>query len=512
MWKFYVYILLSFQLLVGDIEVVSTNRYTAAATNIDNSERFAKVNNQSSSSLLKARPIQVAENDPILNKATKLDHLCTGDRDYYLLEGDATTSDEYAKLSLGSEDTETDVESHVNHSSLVQCDSLSTNVSEESECTAAVRVYDLNKRETKILRHDIIKRSRNPVGGEANHFIDSPFGNFDNCCDVNHKSGVAAATNKSPIPSPLNTTINEFNSRILENANEARKPPRSPTKLKSIHLNRNPRKLKMSDVQQVNEAFGTSLDASAIVDELKSELKARESSVASATEQFLEHERKSDPPTVIYETVATIVVNENNHHSNNGHVIDDANHNDNNNNDSSNGGIDSESKQTNHHSEQTTELVQTSDECVNGAVVLEQCDNGIAGKTIETEEIVTKSATTETILTETSVITTETMAIITSTTSNNDLEAIERIETIETSEPDTVDHVEYRTDKYERHNDVVVRVSEHLEKSVIEDDVKSVLPSVKALAQTFSAPKDQATTPRLNRPKVCAQINSINQL
>lgn len=504
----YQYIIFIFQLLVGDIEVVSANQYTATTSGTYN-DRYTKVNQLSSQT---AQPIQVDENDPILNKATKLDHLCTGDRDYYLLESDATTAEEYAKLSLGSESTIND--SHVNHLSLAQCDdSLSTTVSEESEfCTAAVRVYDLNKRETKILRHDIIKRSRNPVGGDSHNLIDSSFGNFDNCCNDKSKNSAKS------ICSPLNTTIQQFNSHILENANEPRKPPRSPTKLKSVHLNRNPRKLKMSDVQQVNEAFGTSLDAT-IVDELKNELKARES-LATATENLLTSERKSSSinddsaNASIYET---ITVNENN-----GHVIDDVN-NDNNNNDSNrssnnqdvnenvaNDNVDA--TQINNAAQTANESITTiitttttsSEDGITGAPSLVQRDNGID----ETDEIVTELTTT-TISATTSSITTKTTAII---TTNYDIEqnhvSAEAVDAA--AESQTIEHVQYRNEKIERHNDIVVSVKELTEKSVIEEDVISVLPSVKALAQTFSMQKEEAVTPKLNRPKVRKQHKYIS--
>lgn len=165
----------------------------------------------------KKQPIRVDENSPILAKATKVESLCTVDRDYYMLDADSATDAELNNLSLQ------------------QSDSLSTTISEESD---SIHVYDLNKRETKILRHGIIKLSRNPVG----EFDDT----HSHTSSTGERLSIAAS-------SPLESTIQQFNQKIFEHAKETRKPPRSPTKLKSVHLNRNPRKFNMADLQLSSE-------------------------------------------------------------------------------------------------------------------------------------------------------------------------------------------------------------------------------------------------------------------
>lgn len=56
---------------------------------------------------------------------------------------------------------------------------------------------------------------------------------------------------------------------------------------------------------------------------------------------------------------------------------------------------------------------------------------------------------------------------------------------------------------FERNHEVIVQVNEHKEKSVIEEDVISALPSVKALARTFAVKSNTDTVPeKLQRPKV----------
>lgn len=162
--------------------------------------------------LNKKQPIRVDENNPILAKATKVDALCTDKRDYYLLDAGAATDADLTSLSLQ------------------QSDSISTTVSDESD---SIRVYDLDKRETKILRHGIIKRSRNPIG------------EFDETL-TNNLTGPT-------LSSPLEATIQQFNRKIFEHAKETRKPPISPNKLSSVHLNRSPRNSKMADVHLSSE-------------------------------------------------------------------------------------------------------------------------------------------------------------------------------------------------------------------------------------------------------------------
>lgn len=163
----------------------------------------------------KKQPIRVDENSPILAKATKVEALCTVDRDYYLLDADAAT------------------EADLNNLSLQQSDSLSTSISEESD---SIHVYDLNKRETKILRHGIIKLSRNPVGE----------------IDDTHTNSLTRRLSAST-SSPLDSKIQQFNTKIFEHAKETRKPPISLTKLKSVYLNRNPRQFKMADMHLSSE-------------------------------------------------------------------------------------------------------------------------------------------------------------------------------------------------------------------------------------------------------------------
>lgn len=424
---------------IGDIEVVSTTQTQPTYSN--------HLENRTDT-LRKVQPIQVDESDPILDKAKKLDHLCTEDRDYFLLQSDTVTAEEYAKLSLDSETTD---DSHVQQLSLPHCDdSLSTTVSEESECTAAVRVYDLNKRETKILRHDIIKRSRNPIGGES---INS-FDNFGNCC-----SGINA---KDRSNSPLQTTIQQFNSRLLENVHETRKPPKSPTKLKSTHLNRNPRKLKMSDVQLMNDAFGTSLDPK-IIDELKrknGEIEQNEPTIVSdivdknvitATEQLLENERE-------FSTVSTVIITE-----------------------------------SNEIQCQESDIKQQSDESAvhdHETVVQNVLVNESANcETTNTQDLQNRNENVES-----NNVTTE-CELIELLTSQNQT-------TVESHVSITNNHIQSQVTNYERNHEVRVQVNEHKEKSVIEEDVIGALPSVKELARTFSTKTTNTVPEKIQQPKV----------
>ncbi|XP_031621814.1 putative uncharacterized protein DDB_G0291812 isoform X7 [Contarinia nasturtii] len=418
---------------IGDIEVVSTTQTQQTYSN--------HLENQTET-LRKVQPIQVDESDPILNKATKLDHLCTEDRDYFLLQSNTVTAEEYAKLSLDSETTD---DSHVQQLSLPHCDdSLSTTVSEESECTAAVRVYDLNKRETKILRHDIIKRSRNPIGGET---INS-FDNFGNCCSETYT--------KERSDSPLQTTIKQLNSRLLENVNETRKPPRSPTKLKSTHLNRNPRKLKMSDVQLMNDAFGTSLDPK-IIDELKrknGEIDEVESTnvthdfdknLINATEQLLDKEREFSKVSKEFDEEIQCQESDIKQQSDESTVSDCEN--------------------------AQNVLVNASANCESTNTTNVQDDN---------ENIENNCVTTEC----------ETMDLLTSHSQT----------TIESPVPISNNQIQSQVTNYERNHEVIVQVNEHKEKSVIEEDVIGALPSVKELARTFST-KTNTVPEKLHRPK-----------
>lgn len=514
------------QLLVGDIEVVTTEESThhTADFGYGTTTQLASNSNQKQAQAKQvhtartAAAIQVAENDPILHRATKLDHLCTSDRDYFLLECDTITADECAKLSLGSETTTTttDPDSHVQQlSSLPHCDdSLSTTVSEESDCTVAVRVYDLNKRETKILRHDIIKRSRNPVGGAdlLNTTSSTLLNNLGNCCSSSNS----------------NTSINQ--QQLQENVST--KPPRSPTnKLRSVHLNRNPRKLKMADVQLMNDAFGTSLDPK-IIDELKrknGEIHEEITSdaitssspepnnsavVVSVTENLLESERNASEVRTddLPEKVASIEIQQ---------------------------------QQPNHDeyaSDATITTVVTADDNMDHELVNEsanKCDEANNNTTISISNGNGNKidTTTNTIITTTTISTTTsaTSATIISEKNNNIINS-NSITTMESAEPLSNESmplpIETTTntmvDKsqimvgaimheqkssstsnqhvktFERSYEVIVQVNEHKEKSVIEEDVIPALPSVKELARSFSTKRDPDT--RLEklqqRPKV----------
>lgn len=254
-------------MLVRDVEVVS-------------SREFGEKSEASYDLLYRAQPIQVDADDPILEKATKLNQLCTSDRDYYLL--DEPSPEEYSKLSFTSEE-------NLQPSSLQQCDSLSTTVSEDSDY-AAVRVYDLNKRETKILRHDIIKQSRNPVG-ELTTPPDTPI----------------VAT----ISVQLEPTVHRYKERISENTKETQRSPILPTKLSSAYLNRSPRKFKMADVSEKNnEAVATTAPAKANEEEPNT---TKPKSLETA-EQFMaaEFEQKSNDANLIASSATeSLLQNEN---------------------------------------------------------------------------------------------------------------------------------------------------------------------------------------------------------
>ncbi|XP_055318924.1 uncharacterized protein LOC129576891 isoform X3 [Sitodiplosis mosellana] len=548
-------------LLVGDIEVVSTTESNACIQS-DSGGSFTEAHSTTkiaTTTLHTAQPIQVDEHDPILDKATKLDHLCSKDRDYYLLHSEAVSAEEYAKLSLGSETTATDDDSigHVQQSSsLPHCDdSLSTTVSEESDCTATVRVYDLNKRETKILRHDIIKRSRNPVGGESINTFD----NLGNCCSEITATATTTTTTttstfrsvKERSDSPLQSTIQHFNSRILENANETRKPPRSPTKLKSIHLNRNPRKLKMADVQLMNDAFGTSLDPK-IIDELKQQRQSNgdifseiESStvaivvnsggdsdkdLGTATEQLLDSERESSKVCVVQsetttakaaaaaEVVATTTQCQVLEKPQEEEAVEQKPQEE----EPDQEQQQQEHAQLKHESEQQFELEKpemqteqsqeqqqseepvvcaehTKDVLVNVSAsdhISDEFDDDYTDAQNDqhhngNDEIHCFMADRET-------------AIDVPTTKNDDNDNYATAADDQYVEHISNEHCEHNHVKaaFERNSEVIVQVNEHKEKSVIEEDVISALPSVKALARTFSTKNNTNTVPeKLQRPK-----------
>lgn len=443
------------QLLVGDIELVSTTHIARTQS--------SSLHTSEQSALHTAKPIQVDEDDPILEKATKLDHLCTDDRDFFLLESDAVTAEEYAKLSLGSETTD---DSHVQQLSLPHCDdSLSTTVSEESECTAAVRVYDLNKRETKILRHDIIKQSRNSIGGES---INS-FDHLGNCCNA------TIAVERAD--SPLQSAIQQFNSRILENVHETRKPPRSPTKLRSVHLNRSPRKLKMADVQLMNDAFGTSLDPK-IIDEIKRTSSASVEQVDSSTENGAAADNLV--------TNDLVIATENLLHS-----------------ERESSQICGDFVQTECHESNIEQAAEEPAIIVDSAPeVLTQCNESA---TDDNSNVQIHTEIIENNQVEVNSKPAELPPVIIETTIESNIENVGDSTEIDAEEL-TLNEKNLRqvTTIYERHHDVIVQVNEHKEKSVIEEEVIPALPSVKELARTFSNNKtdDDIRPERLNRPKV----------
>lgn len=172
-------------MLVRDIEVVSSNDHSPSAPIV----------------LYKAKPIRVEEDHPILERAVKLDALCTEDRDFYLLSGE-----EVSKLSPHSSDDAINASFH--HQ---QSDSLT--LSEDSDTT---RIYDLSSRETKILRHDIIKKSRNPVGESS---TGTPPTSPVELFHISPSTG-------------LDKTIQQLTHKILGSSKDVRKTSVSPKKLK----------------------------------------------------------------------------------------------------------------------------------------------------------------------------------------------------------------------------------------------------------------------------------------
>lgn len=560
------------QLLVGDIEVVSTTENIARIQSRNGASTARNSSTNLTTTLHTTQPIQVDENDPILDKATKLEQLCSKDRDYYLLRSESVSAEEYAKLSLGSETTTDDSIGHVQQSSspLPHCDdSISTTVSEESDCAVAVRVYDLNKRETKILRHDIIKRSRNPVGGESINTFD----NLGNCCSetaITTVTSTATLNVKERSDSPLSTTIQHFDSRILENANETRKPPRSPTKLKSIHLNRNPRKLKMADVQLMNDAFGTSLDPK-IIDELKQQRQnngdiengiesstaaigvhsSSDKDLATATEQLLSSERESSKVCVLEnETITTTTTTTTITTTVESTAVAD---------EASAAAVtvttqcqELEKPQQEVSAEQTEQKPQESeleqqeqrqqDEVDEEPVQLKQETEQqlesakpelatakpqeeqeqpevpvVSNADNEKNVLVNESASIDDVYADAQneqhhngnnefhcVMADSDAAHVPATTKHddNDNHVPSSDHPFDNVSDDHSHHHHVKT-VFERNHEVIVQVNEHKEKSVIEEDVISALPSVKALARTFAVKNDTNTVPeKLQRPKV----------
>lgn len=244
----------------------------------------------------------------IANKAEKLEHFCIDDREYYLLKTEAVAVDEYTKLSLSSENSD---DSHIPSLSLNHFDdSLLTTVSDESECATAVHVYNLSKCETKILRHNIIKRSRTPIGG----VLKDSFHRLGNCCDsINDHNSQDDST------SELRSTVKDFSNHVSETIEtDEIKSIRSTVQLKSVHPNSTPRKLKMDNVQLINNALDTSLDAKD-VDELqlndKHDLVLAENieiDTIAATKKLIQSERNNICVDSDYDDIQTREYVENN--------------------------------------------------------------------------------------------------------------------------------------------------------------------------------------------------------
>lgn len=397
-----------FQFVIGDFQVVSDTNP------IDTSREL--------------REVKI-----IANKAEKLDHLCIDDREYYLLKSEAV--DEYTKLSLSSENTD---DSNIPPLSLNHCnDSLLTTVSDESECATAVHVYNLSKRETKILRHDIIKRSRFPIGGD----LKDPFDSLGNCCgwtnDYNSQDGSTSV---------LGSTIKDFSNCVTETIKtDEIKSIRSTVQLKSVHLNRSPHKLEMDNVQLINNALGTSLDAKH-VDELllndnHDQLMAEniEIDTIASTKKLIESER------------------------NNVYVESD------------------------YDAQKTHENVENDDSAYEK---FEQPKN--KNYNFSSEESKADCALSIDPIVDENIEVSDGSYLSEDTSFKKPLEK-------PTEEIQPFKHVQ----DYERiASDIMVQVSEHKEKSVIEEDVISFLPSVKALAQTFSQHVNEDVSKQLHRPKV----------
>lgn len=379
----------------------------------------------------------------IANKAEKL-ALCIEDREYYLLKTEAVTVDEYAKLSLSSENTD---DSHISPLSSNHCDdSLLTTVSDESECTTAVHVYDLSKRETKILRHDIIKRSRNPIGGD----LKDPFDSLGNCCgstnDQNSQDGSKAV---------LESTPKHFSNCVSETIETGEiKSIGATIQLRSVHLNCSPRKFEMDNVQLINNTLGTGEDEKD-VDELllndnHDQVMAEniETDTIAASERLIESERNNVYVESDYDTRKTHKYLENNNTAYETYS--------------------SQKFEQPKDNECNISSVENRDDCA-------LSHDPIVDKTIEVSDLSNFS------------------------------------EEISFRKPTDEIHLFKHVQDYARNSDIMVQVSEHKEKSVIEEDVISLLPSVKALAQTFSQDVNKDVSKLLHRPtvRVMSKDNSL---
>lgn len=365
----------------------------------------------------------------IANKAEKFDHLCIDDREYYLLKNEAVAVGEYKKLSLSSENTD---DSHTPLLSLNHCnDSLLTTVSDESECATAVHVYNLSKRETKILRHDIIKRSRFPIGGDLKDPFDS-LGNYSTN-DYNSQDGSTSV---------LGLTIKDFNNCVTEAIKtDEIKSIRSTVQLKSVDLNHGPHKLDMDNVQTIKNALGTSLDAKDVNELLLNDKHGQlmseniEIDTTASSKKLIESERNNVCVESHYDAQKT--------------------HDD-----------------TAYETYLSEKFEQLKDNDYNLSSKQSKADCALSIDPIDDESI----------------------EVFDASDLSQDISFKIPIEEIH-----PVKHVQ----DYEHiASDIMVKVSEHKEKSVIEENVISFLPSVKALAQTFSQHVNKDVSKQLHHPKV----------
>lgn len=130
--KFNIIIFLQQDIHQTDFKKHSDNEEFSELTSLQRSRSYG--DNKEFDNIFAARPIHVDEDDPILQKATKLDSLSTDDRDFYILPIDrgATSSSERSLTSPTLSDR---------HS-----------LSEDSDST---RIYDLRTRQTTIIHGNI---------------------------------------------------------------------------------------------------------------------------------------------------------------------------------------------------------------------------------------------------------------------------------------------------------------------------------------------------------------------
>lgn len=443
----------------------------------------------------KKQPIRVNENSPILAKATKVESLCTVERDYYLLDADAATEADFNNLSLQ------------------QSDSLSTTISDESD---SIHVYDLNKRETKILRHGIIKLSRNPIGE----------------IDDTHTNSLTRRLSAST-SSLLDSKIQQFNRKVFEHAKETRKPPISPTKLKSVYLNRNPRQFKMADMHLSSEemitdgtnegAISATVEATSSSDNnnveiiektIESETLADGSVVTVTTEvieitqNLLENEREHSAVAVV---TAVERKNEQEDNSNVTLVHEEAT-----------GSEQTVHEQVLNEAEGGIEQVLVEEISHEDAPIIERQieQNGGTRRLTDAEIIFDKQVIDHD--------SGEHVEIVPASTDNSaELEQPTNVN--RTHSIKTVDHGNVTVEVIRQHQLEVVIVSPtqiqnsarirklnsdfnslqtngNSEKSVIEEDVISALPSVRELAKSFSATKASDPPAHSHRPKVILYI------